>query len=108
IYGLMAYLVQQRTREFGIRMALGARQQDVLGMVLRHGAVLVGVGVIAGIAGAMLATRLIANQLFGVGKFDAVTFASVSLLLVVIALAATWLPAYRATRVDPVEALRTE
>ncbi len=108
IYGLMAYLVQQRTREFGIRMALGARQQDVLGMVLRHGAVLVGAGVIAGIAGAMLATRLIASQLFGVGRFDAVTFASVSLLLVVIALAATWIPAFRATRTDPLVALRTE
>ncbi|HWH04684.1 MAG TPA: FtsX-like permease family protein, partial [Gemmatimonadales bacterium] len=88
--------------------ALGARQRDVLGMVLRHGAVLVGAGVVAGIVGAMLTTRLIASQLFGVGKFDAVTFASVSLLLVVIALAATWIPAFRATRTDPLVALRTE
>lgn len=108
IYGLMAYLVQQRTREFGIRMALGARQRDVLTLVLRHGAVLVGAGVAAGMVGAVLATKLIASQLFGVGTFDATTFGAVSSLLVVIALVATWLPAFRATRVDPVVALRTE
>ena len=108
IYGLMAYLVQQRTREFGIRMALGARQRDVLSLVLRHGAVLVGTGVVVGIAGAMLATKLIASQLFGVGKFDVVTFGAVPVLLVAIALVATWLPAFRATRVDPQLALRSE
>jgi putative ABC transport system permease protein len=108
IYGLMAYLVQQRIREFGIRMALGARQRDVLGLVIRHGASLVGAGVGAGIVGAMLATRLIASQLFGVKAFDLATFALVSLLLMGIALAATWLPAFRATRVDPVVALRSE
>ena len=108
IYGLMAYLVQQRIREFGIRMALGARQRDVLGLVLRHGAALVGAGVVAGLAGAMLATRLIASQLFGVKAIDVPTFALVALLLMAIALVATWLPAFRATRVDPVVALRTE
>lgn len=108
IYGLMAYLVQQRIREFGIRMALGARQRDVLTLVLRHGATLVGAGVGAGIAGAMLATRLIASQLFGVKAFDVTTFALVSLLLMGIALVATWLPAFRATRVDPVTALRAD
>ena len=108
IYGLMAYLVQQRTREFGIRMALGARQRDVLQLVLRHSAVLVGAGMAAGIVGAMLATKVIASQLFGVGTFDVATFGAVSALLVAIALVATWLPAFRATRVDPVVALRTD
>jgi len=108
IYGLMAYLVQQRTREFGIRMALGARQRDVLGLVLRHGAVLVGSGVVVGIAGAMLATKVIASQLFGVGKFDIATFAVVTAVLAGIALLATWIPAFRATRTDPLVALRSE
>jgi ABC-type antimicrobial peptide transport system permease subunit len=89
-------------------MALGARQRDVLGLVLRHGAALVGVGVVAGIAGAVLATRLIASQLFGVRPLDVPTFALVSLLLMGIALVATWLPAFRATRVDPVVALKSE
>jgi len=108
IYGLMAYLVLQRTREFGIRMALGARQRDVLGLVLRHGAVLVGAGVLVGFAGAALATRVIASQLFGVKAIDVPTFVLVALILVVIALLASWLPAFRATRVDPVVALKSE
>jgi putative ABC transport system permease protein len=108
IYGLMAYLVQQRTREFGIRMALGARQRDVLRLVLRHGAVLVGAGVVAGIAGAMVATRLIASQLFGVTPLDASTFALVTLGLALVAFAAMWLPAHRAMASDPMVSLRSE
>jgi putative ABC transport system permease protein len=108
IYGVMSYSVTQRSHEIGIRMALGAARQNVLGMVMGQGLALVGVGVAIGVAGAFGLTRLIASQLFGVKPTDATTFILVALTLVGVAALATFIPAMRATRVDPVVALRDE
>ncbi len=108
IYGVMSYSVSQRGHEIGIRMALGARTADVLRMVVQQGLALVLVGVAVGIAGALALTRLLRSLLFGVSTTDAPTFAAVSLFLVMVALAASYIPAHRATRVDPVAALRHE
>ena len=108
IYGVMSYSVTQRAHEIGIRMALGAARQNVLGMVMRQGLVLVGAGVAIGVAGAFGLTRLIASQLFGVRPTDPTTFIFVALTLVGVAAFATFVPAMRATRVDPVVALRDE
>ncbi|HVU24028.1 MAG TPA: ABC transporter permease [Opitutus sp.] len=108
IYGVMAYSVTQRTNEIGIRMALGAQRRDVLRLVLAQGGRLVGLGVIAGLLGALLLTRFISSMLFGVTARDPVTFAVIATLLATIAAVACLLPALRATRVDPVEALRAE
>ena len=108
VYGVMAYVVSQRTHEFGIRIALGARTQDVLGLVLRQGLMLGALGVVLGLALAVAVTRLLASFLYGVSPFDAVTFASVPLLLGLITLLACWLPARRAAGADPMEALRCE
>ena len=108
IYGVTAYSVSQRTREIGIRMALGAQARDVMCMVLGQGSRLVLVGVGLGLAGSLLATRALASQLYGVRATDPVTFAGIALLLGGMALLATYLPARRATRVDPVVALRSE
>jgi len=104
----MAYLVAQRTREFGIRMALGARPRDVIAMVARRGLILVGVGVALGMVAAGAMTRLIASQLFGVRAIDPLTFAAVTGGVVFVALAACSVPAWRGTKVDPMVALRTE
>jgi putative ABC transport system permease protein len=106
IYGVMSYSVTQRAHEIGIRMALGAARKNVLGMVMGQGLVLVGVGVLIGLAGAFGLTRLIASQLFGVKPSDPATFVLVALTLVGVAALATFIPAMRATRVDPVVALR--
>ena len=107
-YGLMSFLVTQRSREFGIRMALGARPGDVVAMVVRRGAVLVGTGVVLGVLAAGGLTRLLASQLFGVHPIDPATFTAVMAGLVVVALAACSVPAWRGTKVDPVVALRSE
>jgi predicted permease len=108
IYGVISYIVSQRTREIGVRMALGAREADVSRMVLRHGFVLAGSGVAVGLVAALGLTRLMSALLFGVDPVDLVTYGVVSVGLASIALLASYLPARRAAGVDPVEALRWE
>jgi predicted permease len=110
LYGVIAYLVGQRTHEIGIRMALGAQSGDVMRWVLREGTRLAFVGVAIGLFASAWLTRLLANQslLFGVSATDSITFASVAVILMVVALAACWIPARRAMRVDPMIALRHE
>lgn len=108
IYGVMSYLVSQSTRDIGVRIALGARRADIIGMVVRHGMELSAVGIVAGLVGAAIVTRVMASLLFGVSAMDAATFALVSAILAAVAFAATAIPALRATRVDPIVALREE
>jgi putative ABC transport system permease protein len=108
IYGVIAYSVTQRTREIGIRMALGAQQRDVLTMVVKQAVILAGVGIIAGAAGAFAVTRLMEGLLFQVKPADPVTFLAVSVLLGTVAVLASYIPGRRATKVDPVIALRAE
>jgi putative ABC transport system permease protein len=108
IYGVMNYLVIQRTREFGIRLSLGATPTDVLRLVLRRAAVLIGAGTSLGLAGSVLLVRFIAKLLFGTAPLDPLTFAAVPILLAAVALVASYIPARRATRIDPTVALRYE
>ena len=108
IYGVVAYLVSQRTQEIGIRLAIGADRSQVLGMVLRHGLWLAAVGIVIGLFGAFALTRLMASQLYNVRPNDPLTFVAVAALLLLIALAASVLPARRATGVSPTVALRSE
>jgi putative ABC transport system permease protein len=108
IYGVISYSVAQRTREIGIRMALGARRQEVLLLIIGQSARLALLGVAIGLAGGLLLTRLMASLLYGVGSSDPATYLGVAILLLVIALAASFLPARRAMRMDPAIALRHE
>jgi ABC-type antimicrobial peptide transport system permease subunit len=108
IYGVVSYSVGQRTREIGVRMALGAQRRNVLGLVLGQGARLAGLGIAIGLVAAIGVTRLMASLLFGVAPRDPLTFFAVPVLLMAIALLACYIPARRAMRVDPMVALRSE
>lgn len=108
VYGVVAYSVSQRTHEFGVRMALGAAGRDVVRLVVRQGARLALVGIALGVLGAAALSGLLRRMLYGIAPTDPLTFAAVPLTLAAVALVASWIPARRATRVDPMEALRSE
>jgi putative ABC transport system permease protein len=106
LYGVMAWVVTRRTHEVGIRMALGAQVSDVLALILRQGMLLTAIGVVIGLSLAFSFTRLIESQLFGVSATDPLTFTAIALVLIVVAFFACYIPARRATKVDPLVALR--
>ena len=108
VYGITSYAVAQRTHEIGVRLALGAQLSDVLRLILRHGLMLTIIGAAIGMFGAYLATRAITSVLYGVSATDPLTFGVVSLLLIGVALIACYVPARRATKVEPLIALRSE
>src|SRR5262245_53169265 len=108
IYGVMSYSVAQRTREIGIRIALGARRVDVLQMTVKQALKLVGVGMITGLIAAFLLTRVLASLLFGISPTDPITFIGISVMLLAVAVLASYIPALRATKVDPITALRAQ
>jgi putative ABC transport system permease protein len=108
LYGVMSFSVSRRTREIGVRVALGAERRDVLSLVMKEGLLLVGTGMALGISAAVAATRLLESFLYGVSTVDALTFAGVAVILALVALVACYIPARRATKVDPIVALRYE
>jgi putative ABC transport system permease protein len=108
IYGVLAYAVVRRTQEIGIRMALGAQRAQVLALVLKRGLILTAIGIALGLGGAAAGSRLLQGMLFGVSPLDGRTFAAVSLAFALVATFASYVPARRATRVDPMVALRID
>jgi putative ABC transport system permease protein len=108
IFGVMSYSVTQRTQEIGIRIALGAQRYDVLRLIIVQGMRFVGAGLILGLVGVLVSSRLLQSFLFGIGATDLTTLFSVTLILTAVAFIACLLPARRATRVDPIQALRAE
>jgi putative ABC transport system permease protein len=108
LYGVVAYSVSQRTREVGIRMALGAKPRDVLALVVREGMAFTALGIVVGLAAAFALTRLLSSFLYGVGPTDRSAFAAATAVLIAVDLLASYLPARRAAKVDPIVALRDE
>ena len=108
IYGVTAYTVQQRTQEIGVRVALGATRRHVLGLVLVETGVMTGIGIVIGLAGALAFTRVLGSLLFDVSVTDSATFVVTTVVLAAAALLAALIPAFRAARIDPVQALRME
>ena len=108
LYGVLAYAVEQRTREFGVRTALGARSRDVLAIVLRQGLLLTGIGIGIGLMGAIALTRYVEGMLYDVRPLDPPTYVAVAVLFTAVTSVASYLPARRATRIDPMTALRCE
>jgi ABC-type antimicrobial peptide transport system permease subunit len=108
LYGVMSFSVSRRTREMGVRMALGAQREDVVRLIMRQGSLQLVIGIVIGLAAAWGVSTLLTGFLFGVGPRDPITFVSTVLVLVATGLAASWIPARRATRVDPVVAIRND
>jgi ABC-type antimicrobial peptide transport system permease subunit len=108
LYGVLAYMVAQRSNEMGLRMALGAQRADVLTLILKRGLTLAGVGLLVGLAASAILTRYVSSLLYGVRTFDPLTYIAVSTLLIVIALLASTAPALQASRVDPIKTLREQ
>ena len=108
IYGVIAYSVRQRTHELGIRMALGAGRSDILRLVIGNALLLTGTGIVIGLAGSMAVTRLLESLLYDTSATDPLTFIASAILFVLVAAAASYIPARRATLIDPTDALRTE
>jgi putative ABC transport system permease protein len=108
LYGVISYLVAQRTREIGVRIALGAQKRNVMGLILRQAAALAGIGIFLGLAGALVFSRVMDSLLYGISSRDPVTYAALAALLATVALVASWLPARRASRVSPMVAIRAE
>jgi ABC-type antimicrobial peptide transport system permease subunit len=108
VYGVITYLVDQGTRELGIRMALGATPGGIANMVIRQGVFLGGLGVAVGIAGALVLTRFLSTLLFGIEPTDPITFVAIGFLMLIVAVISSYIPARRAARIDPVISLRTE
>jgi ABC-type antimicrobial peptide transport system permease subunit len=106
VYSVISYLVAQRGREISIRVALGARSADILGLVIRHGLMLAVVGALVGVAGAFSTTRLLTHMLYGISAWDPAAFGAVVVLLAVVAVLASYVPARRAARIEPMDVLR--